>query len=1263
MNRVWIALLLHVGSILGSALVTGETHQVTLLPNFLLGWSRLENDTFRFTVRLESSKRSWLALGTTTSVGLGSSPMITSSGAVIGKPGVLNVGFQVKEYALVGKSSQGVIPWVTKGPSILEITRCVTKACPEAASRCQTSATCGSALRCTSSRLASGVTNNTLELFNECVPDGISQDANGLGAFLETAGCFLTNCARDLKTDNQRVSNIDLVSSSQTVTDEESFITQFTFIAKQIGNVQLASKERIVFIAAYGEGNIVKNHGPNNRAAVSLRLNVDSATTQVPLLDPQPLPFWVWAHVILMTLGLGLFIPMGICVKTLRIRNHCVLHPLLQFVGLLVSLIGVILPAFFVLSVGSEVHHILGIATMVLLFMQPLSFSFYPRPPATEEEEFEHKHFVQEWHKFHFLMAFLVLILAIVTGFMGYTLLQSKTRLVDIGQISLVPIVLASSIGLALATSVLFTIVRYRKGGGQGTGGANKQMTTTNPQFQTNQAINELRDEEDAAKSEPLAKPQISVTPTLLCFQNVSYRALDKKQSYWNSTKKHTKGKLILEGCSGFCSPGTLTAIMGPSGSGKTSLLDLLAGRARQAPEHGSIIEVNGVPIWKETTPLKVGYVLQEDVLHQYLTVYETLSFTADLILPSLPPRDRVERITRVVAQLGLSHCLHTKVGGIDVRGLSGGERRRVSVGIQLLSSPSLLFLDECTSGLDSSTAKNLIESLRDLANDENRTIVTTIHQPNKQVFDFFDRLILLSQGKLIWSGNRVQCENFFAMNSFPVPSRWNAADWYLLVVNVPRPGDEQEADGVDTASNETSYQLPTGLVASTAARTNRAANVSRKANLVVNDQTLRMSVTAESRKIDISEFHEAVKSYYLVNNPDKLRNNPEIVDEVVRYGLVKGLAKLDEKLINTYGGQGISPSLSQGTRFSKINRDDYQCATLEQLNKLVSSFASSLEAAEIESRAQRAREESALTTWQSEQETDLENGGAHQTSNKSGITHARLGTQITILSHRSLVLTWRDPQALRFQAIQNFVFGLVLGSLYSSLSSAGQSPRAYALSMAMAMVIGMVSMVTVALNTQVVFNDKIVFEREQMDDFYSPVSHFLARLIIGIPTGCIVAACLILPAYWWIGLRSDFNSFIFFFLVSLSMIFLFDGLASVTVFIAKDMATAYGIGNFYVAIASFVSGIFIPFPLIPVFWSWLYFVTPFSYAYAAVALNEFLGSEQEFWLTAIGIYWFNKWGNLLVVVFMGLGWRLLGLVLAMRIQALSRKNLKPKND
>jgi len=113
--------------------------------------------------------------------------------------------------------------------------------------------------------------------------------------------------------------------------------------------------------------------------------------------------------------------------------------------------------------------------------------------------------------------------------------------------------------------------------------------------------------------------------------------------------------------------------------------------------------------------------------------------------------------------------------------------------------------------------------------------------------------------------------------------------------------------------------------------------------------------------------------------------------------------------------------------------------------------------------------------------------------------------------------------------------------------------------------VLGIIAMVTVALGTAVAFSDKLVFQRERADRLYSPASHFFARLVVGLPMNVAVAACLILPSYWWIGLQASPNVFFFFLLTNCVLIFLFDGVVGAVVFVANDITTAFGICAFQI--------------------------------------------------------------------------------------------------
>lgn len=142
-----------------------------------------------------------------------------------------------------------------------------------------------------------------------------------------------------------------------------------------------------------------------------------------------------------------------------------------------------------------------------------------------------------------------------------------------------------------------------------------------------------------------------------------------------------------------------------------------------------------------------------------------------------------MQRAESIITELGLERCKDTIIGGPFKRGVSGGERKRVSIGHEMLVDPSLLFLDEPTSGLDSTTALRIIKTLQDMAK-SGKTIITTIHQPSSTVYHMFDKMILLSEGHLLYYGDGHQAMSYFASIHFSPPFPMNPADFLLDLAN-----------------------------------------------------------------------------------------------------------------------------------------------------------------------------------------------------------------------------------------------------------------------------------------------------------------------------------------------------------------------------------------------------------------------------------------------------------------------------------------------
>ncbi|GFO03833.1 ATP-binding cassette sub-family g member 8-like [Plakobranchus ocellatus] len=237
---------------------------------------------------------------------------------------------------------------------------------------------------------------------------------------------------------------------------------------------------------------------------------------------------------------------------------------------------------------------------------------------------------------------------------------------------------------------------------------------------------------------------------------------------------------------------GQLMAIMGGSGSGKTSLLDVVACRTTTGDITGHVL-LNSVSRTKAIIDSCAGYVRQDDRLIAHLTVRETLMFVAQLKLPKSFSSQRVcDRVDEVIAELGLKHVANTKVGDANIRGLSGGERRRVSIGIHLLILPSVILLDEPTSGLDSFTATNIIRTLSLLAK-KGRTILMSIHQPRFDIFSMIDSLMILSSGSVVYDGPANQMVDYFTSLGFPCPEHTNPCDFYIDLATVDPTSRERE--------------------------------------------------------------------------------------------------------------------------------------------------------------------------------------------------------------------------------------------------------------------------------------------------------------------------------------------------------------------------------------------------------------------------------------------------------------------------------------
>jgi len=240
--------------------------------------------------------------------------------------------------------------------------------------------------------------------------------------------------------------------------------------------------------------------------------------------------------------------------------------------------------------------------------------------------------------------------------------------------------------------------------------------------------------------------------------------------------------KELVQGVDFRALSGETVAIMGPSGAGKTTLLELLAFQGSTGIRTGNVT-LNGEVMTRRMFQKHCAYVPQRDSGWWCLTCRETLEYTASLML-SGTHQEVTERVDKMLCDMGLESCQETRVGNEFVKGLSGGQRRRLSLAVVLLGQPLVLFLDEITSGLDAASAAGIMTFLSELVKSQQIAAISTIHQPSAKVFKSIDKLVLLSAGRVAYSGLTSEVIPYFESRGRSMPAQENPADFVLEQIN-----------------------------------------------------------------------------------------------------------------------------------------------------------------------------------------------------------------------------------------------------------------------------------------------------------------------------------------------------------------------------------------------------------------------------------------------------------------------------------------------
>lgn len=248
--------------------------------------------------------------------------------------------------------------------------------------------------------------------------------------------------------------------------------------------------------------------------------------------------------------------------------------------------------------------------------------------------------------------------------------------------------------------------------------------------------------------------------------------------------KTKIEPKTILNGVNGIVRGGECLAILGSTGAGKTTLLNFLSKKieSKNLKITGDIL-LNNKNIDENNFHLISSYVMQDDVLEPLMTPTEILLFTAKLRL-TLPREEIEKRVMKMLNLLNLMRCKDTRIGDTLTRGVSGGERKRTSIAVELITEPKIIFLDEPTTGLDSYNAYEVVSLLKSLAK-LGKMVIFTIHQPSSEIFPLLDKICVLGLGKTIYFGPGSKCLEAFDYMGVPVPNKENPFQHFMEITNV----------------------------------------------------------------------------------------------------------------------------------------------------------------------------------------------------------------------------------------------------------------------------------------------------------------------------------------------------------------------------------------------------------------------------------------------------------------------------------------------
>ncbi|UZP33910.1 hypothetical protein NXS19_001726 [Fusarium pseudograminearum] len=599
---------------------------------------------------------------------------------------------------------------------------------------------------------------------------------------------------------------------------------------------------------------------------------------------------------------------------------------------------------------------------------------------------------------------------------------------------------------------------------------------------------------------------------------------------------------------------------MGASGAGKTTFLDILARKNKRGQVYGNFY-VNGEKVDDSDYKNVVGFVDQEDTMLPTLTVHETILTSALLRLPrDMGRAAKEQRVLEVEKELGIHHIRDSLIGSEEGkgRGISGGEKRRVGIACELVTSPSILFLDEPTSGLDAYNAYNVIECLVTLAKTYKRTVIFTIHQPRSNIVALFDRLVLLAQGRTVYSGPFNQCQSYFDEIGYECPPGFNIAD-YLVDLTMHASSTQSVDDGTVGLDNSSVGPSSTRAIKSVASISGTTSG----------DDDAGSSRPKNHRRHSV-----------------KLRQERQLF---TRRKTVDTAASSDAGGEDNEDPHDLPPAAATGT----------------DLDIMTQSF--------VHSDIARSTHEEIQQAIQTADNANGANSNGYTTQGPNihvsavGKGYARVGylRQFIILSQRTWKNLYRNPMLMLTHYAIAIVLAVFSGYLFYGLTDdiPGFQNRLGLFFFLLAL-FGFSTLTSL----NVFATERLLFVRERANGYYAPATYFAAKVLFDIiPLRIIPPILMGSIIYPMTGLVADSTHFFNFILV----LVLFNmAAAAVCLFIGivcKDGSVANLIGSLVMLFSLLFAGFLLNHKATPKGALWLQTLSIFHYGFESLIVNEVL--------------------------------------------------------